>query len=630
MKRYPLGLLAFLACAALCAQTRDTVRFAYMADLHYPSDPGSIRSCVSHINAQDSLDFVIIGGDLTDFGTDEEIAEVKQILDGFTLPYYVVAGNHDAKWSESGCNTFRKVFGYEHFEFEAGGWRFLGCNSGPDMRMAPALLPQESMEWLRALEPGRKSIFVNHYPQDTSVLNYFDVTRELKRAGVRFCIGGHWHVNRALNYDGIPAVLGRSSLPSGNVPGYNIFRLAGDTVSISEVRVYGDSSYVRFPAWYCAVLEQVEDKTSYDADGIAENYPWLRYEVNARYPQVREVWKRRDVSNVVAGFARSGGVAYYTTASGCLRAVSLKDGREKWSRSFPGKIFSTPAVDGKTVVFGCTDGNVYAVSASGGRLKWSYKASKSVLASPVILDGKVFVGSSDGVFRALSLKDGSLIWEFRGVEGFVECRPYVDETQVVFGTWANRLYSLDTRTGELQWVWRCAKPSRMYSPAATYPVKAAGRIFVAVPDRRVYAIDAATGEQLFYVRGGREAVGLSGDGSTVYAKTMDHHSYAFAADVPLSSVDESGELPRECLKWYVENGTGYEISPTQILEKDGTVYFPTDKGNLFALSASDGHLQWIHKISLALINPMDIWTDRDGSTCILVSTMDGVITLLKI
>ena len=629
MRKLVFGLLAIFACTALSAQ-EDVVRFAYMTDLHYPSNPASIRACVSNINAQDSLDFVIIGGDLTDFGTDEEIAEVKEILDGFTLPYYVVAGNHDAKWSESGCNTFRKVFGYEHFEFEAGGWRFLGCNCGPDMRMAPALLPQESMEWLRGLEAGQKSIFVNHYPQDTSVLNYFDVTRELKRAGVRFCIGGHWHVNRALNYDGIPAVLGRSSLPSGNFPGYNVFRLCGDTVSISEVRVYSDSSSVRFPAWYTRELAPVEEKTRYDDNGISENYPWLRYDVNARYPQVQEVWKRQDVSNVVAGFARSASTAYYTTASGCLKAVSLKNGHEKWSREFPGKIFSTPAVSGKTVVFGCTDGNVYAVSASSGKVKWSYKASKSVLASPVIMDGKVFVGSSDGVFRALSLKDGSLVWAFDGVEGFVECKPYVDETQVVFGTWANRLYSLDTQTGKLQWVWKCAKPSRMYSPAATYPVKAAGRIFVAVPDRRVYAIDAATGKQLFYVSGGREAIGISEDGTTVYAKTMNHHSYAFAADAPLSSVNADGELPRECLKWYVDNGMGYEISPTQILEKNGTVYFPTDKGNLFALSAADGSVQWIHKIALALINPMEIWTGSDGSTFILASTMDGVVTLLKI
>ena len=78
------------------------------------------------------------------------------------IPYWVVSGNHDAKWSESGCNTFVRVFGYEQFEFEAGGYRFMGCNSGPDMRMTGALVPRSSMNWLKSKEPGKPLIFLNH------------------------------------------------------------------------------------------------------------------------------------------------------------------------------------------------------------------------------------------------------------------------------------------------------------------------------------------------------------------------------------------------------------------------------------------------------------------------------------
>lgn len=200
----------FLCAMAATATAQETpLKFAFLTDLHYSAGSGSVKDlsrCVKDVNTLDSLDFVLVGGDITDFGTDEEIAAVKQMLDSLRYKYYVVAGNHDAKWSESGCNTFLKVFGYENYEFECKGWRFIGCNCGPDMRMAPALIPQESMEWLKGLKPGEKTIFVNHYPQDTSVLNYFDVTRELKRIGTRFEVGGHWHTNVALNYDGIPGV----------------------------------------------------------------------------------------------------------------------------------------------------------------------------------------------------------------------------------------------------------------------------------------------------------------------------------------------------------------------------------------------------------------------------------------
>ncbi len=615
---------------ALCAQnTSRPLRFAFLTDTHLSAGSHSVtdlRRCIEDINRLDSLDFVIFGGDITDFGADEEIRMAKKMLDSLRYRYWVVAGNHDAKWSESGCNTFKNVFGYEQFEFEAGGWRFLGCNCGPDMRMAPALLPRESMEWLEALEPGRKSIFINHYPQDTSVLNYFDVTRALKRAGVQLEIGGHWHQNRVMDYDGLPAVLCRSSMTDKKrPPGYNTVELWADSVSISERRLVA-GAWIQQEPWYSRRLAEVKDTVHYDSHGIAASYPWLRYDVNDRYPQIREVWKFQDNCNIVAGFARCGKRAWYTTASGSVRCIDVRNGKRLWSKDFPGKIFSTPAVSGRYLVFGCTDGGIYALDARSGRTLWSARAGKSVLASPVIFGGKVFIGASDGIFRALDLRTGAPVWSFEGVDGFVECRAFVDAEQVVFGSWAGRLYSLDTRSGKLQWVWKCSKPSRMYSPAATWPVKAAGRIFIAVPDRRVYVLDASSGEELFHVEGGREAIGLSSDGTTVLAKTMHNTSYAFRADVP---VPAGGELPASAQLWRVPNGMHYEIGPTQLLETRGMVLTASDKGNIHAYSLADGSQLWIHKISVALVNPMQTW--KKGRDCyILASSMDGVVTLLKV
>ena len=543
---------ALVSAAGLAAQ-ENTVRFAFLSDTHYSEGSGAVRDlsrCVKDVNTLDNLDFVLVGGDLTDFGTDEEITAVKQILDSLRYKYYVVAGNHDAKWSESGCNTFLKVFGYENFEFESKGWRFIGCNCGPDMRMAPALIPQESMEWLKGLKPGVKTVFVNHYPQDTSVLNYFDVTRELKRIGTRFELGGHWHSNVSLNYDGIPGALNRSTLTAGKQPGYNVVKIQNDSVTISERRLYG-STTVQLEPWYTRRLAEVRDTVTYDADGLPASYPWMRYDVNNDSP-VSEVWRLKDDSNIVAGFAMSKGKAWYTTASGYVRCISVKDGGRIWSKRFPGKIFSTPAVQGKYLVFGCTDGNVYALNARNGKTIWKYAAGKSVLGSPVIFNGKVYVGASDGCFRAIDLKNGKAVWTYSDVQGFVECRAFVDKEQVVFGSWGNRLYSLDPQTGALQWEWKCEKPSRMYSPAAVWPVKAEGKIFIAVPDRRLYALDAATGNELrHYDKSAREAVGVSPDGKTVYCKSMWH---------TITSVDAA----TLGVNWQTQTGAGYEISPTPV------------------------------------------------------------------
>lgn len=646
-----LASIILCALSALTLYSQEKLKFAFLTDLHYSEGSASgkyIQACVEDINSQSGIDFALVGGDITDFGTDEELSAVKSILDGFRIPCYTVAGNHDAKWSESGCNTFLKEFGYEHFEFECGGWRFFGCNSGPDMRMSPALLPRDSMDWLESMDSSGKSIFINHFPMDSSVLNYFDVTKALKKADTRLQIGGHWHHNTVLDFDGIPGVLCRSTLPSNGIIGYTIFTLEDECITACERRAHvGQNDWETLEPWFEKKLGPVADMTVYDEHGVAESYPWMRYDVNDKYPNVKELWRIQESSNIASGFALKGNTAFYATVSGSVSAISLKNGKTLWTRQFPGKIFSTPAVCGRILVFGCTDGNVYALSSADGRELWRKSAGKSVLGSPLIRDGAVYIGDSDGCFRALRLSDGSEIWTYSDVKGFVESTPYVDESQVVFGTWANKLYSLDPRDGRLQWIWECAKPSRMYSPAATVPVKSSGRIFVALPDRRIYAIDAASGKQLFYVSGGREAIGLSEDGQTVYGKTMYHKSYAFPASVCVSPQEASsspallspsaaafklsveGELPKSALKWEVENGMGYEISPTPVVEHQGVVYFPSDKGNLVALSAEDGSYLWAHKLSLALINPIRVWSGRKG-TFILVSTMDGVVSLLQV
>lgn len=622
MKKYLLMPLVFAICGIFCAKAQtQPVRFAFMTDLHWSasltSSQAALHACVNDINSRNDIDFVVVGGDLTDFGSDSEIADVKAVLDRLRPKVYVVAGNHDAKWSESGCNTFEKVFGYSHFEFEEGGWRFLGCNSGPDMRMAPALLPRESMLWLEGLEEDRKSIFFNHYPQDSSVLNYFDVTRQLKEKDVRFEIGGHWHVNTVLDYGGIPAVLGRSSQSTATAaPGYNVFTLLNDHISVSEVRIYSEACSVELSPWYEHDLSRVDDRTVYDEHGLPDDYPWMRYDVNDSYPQVHSVWSFQEDANIAGGFAHKGSVAYYVTTEGAVKAVSLKDGSELWQYMLPGKAYSTPAISGRFLVVGCAGGGVYALDSRKGTLLWKKDTEKSVLGSPVIYKNKVYIGGSDGRFRALNLKDGSSIWTFTDVEGFIECRPFVDDTQVVFGSWSGRMYSLDPDDGHLQWTWKCEKSSRMYSPAACWPVKAAGRIFFANPDRFVYALDASTGRELARFEGARESVGISRDGRTIYSKSMFHHTLAI----------DAASL---AVKWNEENGTGYEISPTAIIEIAGMVLIPTDKGNVIAMSAQDGSILWAHKISIALVNPLTVWEDN-ASVLILSSTMDGRVELMRL
>ena len=630
MRRWFILLAALLAVVSALAQ-ETPVKFAYLSDIHICEGTPRIenlRRCIADINSQPDIQFTLFGGDITEFGADHEIAMTKAMIDSLDHPYWIVAGNHDAKWSESGCNTFARVYGYEQFEFEAGGIKFLGCNSGPNMRMAPALLPHESLVWLDSIMTATPKeqpvIFVNHYPQDTSILNYFQVMNTLKKGNIQLLIGGHWHQNRVLNYEGVPGILGRSP-DRGKEVGYNIIDIADGVFSIHERILVDKEGNVITPLdrapWY---TQQLTGTPQYEPDraagrdnpyGLPLDYPFVKFDVNRAFPQVAEIWRSQDEGDIGCGAVKAGDLVLYANEAGVVKALDAATGREVWRFATEGKVFSTPAVWKKRVVVGSTDGYIYCLSLRDGRLRWRYRCDKSVLASPVIYKGIAYVGSSDHVFRALKVRSGRLVWARDGIAGFVECKPYVDQDQVVFGDWANTLYSLDPRTGAVQWTWK-TKGSRMFSPAAVYPVKSHGKIFLVTPERKTYALDAKTGQQLWVSAGGRESIALSPDGETVYVKTMFDSVQAYATDSDTA-----------VKRWEVQPGFGYEIAPTPCAcSADGALMFvPTDKGNLFCLNAADGSPVWKHKISVALINSILPLPDRQ----LLVSTMDGVVTLLR-
>lgn len=685
MKKLMAALLAlsFTFSVQLSAQqekseeahkTEFDFSFAYLSDIHIALGAKSVedaQACIDDINRNPDLKFSIFAGDITEFGTDEEIALAKSIFDKLEKPYYIVAGNHDAKWSESGCNTFVKTFGYEEFAFDYGGIKFVGTNSGPNMRMAPALLPRESMVWLdsisRTIDPQQPLIFINHYPMDTSMLNYSQVLDILKRMNTQLIMSGHWHQNRPMVYEGIPAVIGRSSMCTGKEgPGYTIVKVEGSVITFSE-RIAGGTKAVKGTTAggekgirSASGNVPVEPKTGYpwftlrmsrgEAFDPGVEYPKRDYSVNGAYPNVKAVWKRQDNSDIGAGAIYvmpngkmadgkksvgklDGGMVIYTNTAGMVYALDASTGEVIWSHRSAGKLFSTPAVGSGLVVFGSTDNNVYALDLATGEKRWSFECGKSVLGSPAIYGGKVFIGASDNCFRALDLKSGKLLWCYDKIKGFIEAKPFVDKEQVVIGDWANTLYSFNPADGKLQWTWSNGG-SRMLSPAATWPVKANGKIIFATPERVTYALDAKTGRQLWRAEGGRESVGLSPDKSAYYVKTMTHFVYAYST-TQTSPVVKDGVVTDKVVPvmlWRSNAEYGYEISPTPTTsiagegkEGAGLLFIATDKGDIVALNCIDGSIAWKHRFGMALIN----YVQPLGQNRILVTSMDGFAGVLE-
>ncbi len=613
-----LLVTCFFAVLSASSQKKETdFKFAFISDTHIGSATGAedLRRVVNDINADSSLKFVVHTGDVTEFGADAEIRLAKQILDSLNKPLYIVPGNHDANWSESGANSFRTIFGKETFAFNYGGYLFVATGSGPNMRMGPGQIPHEGIVWLDSTLEHMKDkdqpvVYLEHYPLDSGLNNWYDAIDLLKKHNVQLVLNGHWHRNTALNTEGIPAIAGRSTLrANSSIGGYNIVHFHGDSV-VFEERTPGVGTKA---AWAAVVLK------NHHFEKDTTRYARPSYSVNNDYPAVKTLWQYTDKSDIGTGVAEYENLLITTNTNGWLLALGKNDGRLKWKFPTGGKIYSTPATQDGKVVVASTDKNIYCVNALSGKLIWKYTTGKPDVACPLIANKKVYIGGSDGHFRCFDLEDGKLLWDFGEVKGFMVDRPLMYRGKIYFGCWANDFYALDAATGALVWKWNNNSGNRMLSAAACWPVGAGGRVFIVAPDQRMTAFNADNGTVLWRKHSPemkvRESMGLSSDSTLVYTKTMQGELCAF------STTADSMQLA-----WHPDVQLGYEICPSPIVEKSGVVYLPTGSGLVVAVSRQSGKVIWKYKVSNCLVNsilPLD-------NHSVIISTMDGKVSCLAV
>ncbi len=613
--KYILWLLLVVLMAPVSG-TAQTFSFAFVTDTHVGGNTGAedLQRTVADINADTTVRFVVITGDITEFGSDKELAEARQLLDGLNKPWYIIGGNHDSNWSESGSNSFLKVFGAETFAFTYNGYLFAGTSSGPNMRMGPGQVPRENIVWLDSVlthmpDPQMPVVYLNHYPQDSSQNNWYQAIDLLKKRNVQLILHGHGHNNRRFTYEGIPSIMGRSNLRAKEeLGGYNIVTIANDTASFATRKPQTETQ----PSWGKVALVNhhfAQDKTT---------FPRPSYAVNDKYNQVEVVWSYQDNSDVGAGTAMYKNLVIATNTQGEVYALNRKTGKREWVYQTGGKIYSTPAVANGYVVVGSSDNAIYGLKAGTGKLVWKTETQKPVLGSAAINKKVVYIGGSDGHFRALDLKTGTIKWDFDQVKDFVVTKPLIYEDKVYFGSWGNDFYALNSKTGELEWKWNNGATNRMFSPAACYPVAANGRVFIVAPDRYMTSLNAKTGQEVWRKKMDdirvRESMGLSSDKALVYVKTMDGEVYGVST--------ANGAMQ---LDWKAKLKLPYELAPSAIVEGKDLVYVPSHSGMASAIDRKTGQVVWQHKVSNGLMNPvMPLWKNE-----VIVSTMDGKIACLR-
>ena len=145
-------------------------------------------------------------------------------------------------------------------------------------------------------------------------------------------------------------------------------------------------------------------------------------------------------------------------------------GEVKWSFQTGNNIRSTPALYKGVGYFGSDDGHLYALDIQTGKLQWKFQAAGAVSSSPAVYHGTVYIEAGDAAFHAVDANIGREKWTVKtdapippdpklmsnGKWEFEHASPVIAGDAVYFGAADGYLYALDPATGKQMWRFKTA------------------------------------------------------------------------------------------------------------------------------------------------------------------------------
>ncbi len=99
----------------------DTIRFILTGDTQRAYDQAV--HLVREANKIKDLDFVLLNGDISDFGLLQEMKWISSIYQDLNVPFITIIGNHDLV--ANGMQVYQKMFGELNFNFTYKGVKFI-------------------------------------------------------------------------------------------------------------------------------------------------------------------------------------------------------------------------------------------------------------------------------------------------------------------------------------------------------------------------------------------------------------------------------------------------------------------------------------------------------------------------
>ncbi len=189
----------------------DTIRFVLCGDSQRALHETNVL--VEKVNKMPNIDFLILSGDISEFGVLQEMEWVSRSLSQLKIPFFGVIGNHDLV--SNGKQVFQKMFGDLNFSFNYKKAKFICHDTNGREYNFNRQVPDIS--WLKSelivSDTIKTIVGISHVPPETADFDNFLLKDYLNtfKSNSSFKASFHAHESRYREFrpdeSGIPYVV---------------------------------------------------------------------------------------------------------------------------------------------------------------------------------------------------------------------------------------------------------------------------------------------------------------------------------------------------------------------------------------------------------------------------------------
>jgi outer membrane protein assembly factor BamB/predicted phosphodiesterase len=598
-----------------------TFHFAQITDIHI-SGPEDVENFVEGLREINALSkpplFIVATGDLVNRGSLlYQFHAYQEGIESSDIPVYNVFGNHDRSDDDDRALAYNKLLGPDYYSFDVSSYHFVILN--------PVIKTERQDHWLAddlaKLGKGKTIVAFEHYAPNLERLHW------MESLGIEYVFTGHWHTSKIFTLGTIesfntpPFVMGGiDNSPSG----FLLVNINGDDVT-AEYRVNGQSR--RLTIVYPGDDLRIAARSfrgilvnAYDTSSDVRKVVWaigrgeeaivsgeMRRVGGLRSERIGEMTWRADLDpslfepgTYVIQIRAENEAGEHWEATKAISLVRRGPGKKKIKNEWP--VFMRDYAH---------HGTSPTSLSPPFSLAWAHSTGGTIdFSSPIVGDGKVFIGVRDrhgspatdarmfprepygpqrnGIVAVNGLT-GERLWFFQTACAIAHTVAYYDG-RVYAVDIGGRVYALDANTGQLIWYHDLGEyPERWIFSA---PTVKEGILYVG-SSAHFAALNAATGDSVWTNTDGYDWISsyaspALGRGKVLMGAVWLEFDNKYGSLYAMSGKNGVREWSKEVL--------GMHGSPTVT---DDRAYYTDTKGNFAAIALDDGHTLWEHQMESA-------------------------------